>query len=422
MKTVISPKAINGSITPPPSKSITQRAYAAALLHNGKTIIQNTGGSADEVAALNIIQQLGASVDCINEDTLIIQSKGLNPTTNEINCNESGLAARLFTPIVALSNTEIVVNGKGSLLTRPMSEHIDTLSTLGVPIQSDNECLPLHITGPIVPDNITVDGSLSSQFLSGLLIAYAFSATKEVSITVDNLVSRPYIDLTLQTLKYFGKSIEHKDYKSFKIIHTEDIADDIYINIENDWSAAATLLVAGAINGDIVLENLNSNSLQADIAVLDILKQSGANIDVSTYSTSIKKADQLTSFNFDASNCPDLFPALSVLAACCNGTSSIKGTNRLVHKESNRLDSITDMLTSFGITYQNENDTLNIIGGRINAATINSHNDHRIVMAAAIGGLVAEGDMVIENTEAVSKSYPDFFAHLSLLGADIEQT
>lgn len=422
MKATINPGKINGTITPPPSKSITQRVYAAALLHKGKTIIQNAGSSADEVAALNIVQALGAKADCINDDTIVITSEGIAPIGNEIDCNESGLAARLFIPIAAITKTELKVTGQGSLLNRPMQDHIETLSELGLEVAPNNGCLPITIKGQLQPENIVVDGSLSSQFLSGLLLAYTFTAEKEATIEVKDPVSLPYIDLTIQTLSYFNKNITNTNYKSFTVIPSEETeTSNIYYHIENDWSAAATLLVAGAITKNITIENILKDSLQADKAVLDVLAQVGTKLDVSDYSVTVQK-EALKAFSFDATNCPDLFPVLSILAAVCDGTSTIIGTNRLIHKESNRLESISSMLKEFGVEHQHKDNELKITGRKVlQAATIDSCNDHRIVMAAAIGGLIANGTVTINGADAVNKSYPDFFAHLSLLGADIEQ-
>lgn len=423
MNVTIKPCTINGTITPPPSKSITQRVFAAALLHRGKTIVQNSGQSADELAALDVIQLLGATTQAINDDTILISSNGITNEADKINCGESGLAARLFTPIVATTNKSIIISGEGSLLQRPMTAHIETLSSLGVEISSTSNLLPLTIAGPLQPDNITIDGSLSSQFLSGLLIAYAFTAKKEVEVKVSELASYPYIDLTLQTLKYFGKNIVNNDYKQFTITPIEEIdSSDIYYHIENDWSAAAALLVAGAIAGKVTIENTEAASLQADKAILEVLKQVGAKLDINDYSVTCEK-NGLNAFSFDATHCPDLFPVLSILAGACSGTSIIKGASRLIHKESNRLESISDMLSQFGIEHQHLNDELHIIGTtEIKAGTINSHNDHRIVMAAAIGGLVATGTTTIKGAKAIDKSYPDFFAHLLLSGVEIEQS
>ncbi|HEY1032707.1 MAG TPA: 3-phosphoshikimate 1-carboxyvinyltransferase [Flavipsychrobacter sp.] len=398
MQAIISPGKISGTLTPPASKSLMQRACAAALLHNGTTISHNPGISDDDKAALRIVQQLGASVDCAADNSIIIKSNGIRPVSNSIDCGESGLSARLFIPIASMHTGSITVNGHGSLLNRPFDVYADVLPQLGVQVTGSK--LPMMITGPVQPKNITIDGSISSQFLSGLLFAFAYSATEPVVITVNRLNSKPYIDMTLDVLRTFGKKIHHEDYHKFYINPQTVTSSDIEINIEADWSAAANFIIAKAIGHAISINNLNPNSLQADRAILQVVNE------------------QKTAFNFDATDCPDLIPILSVYAAYCSGTSTIQGMNRLVHKESNRIESTTAMLHTFGITYSLQDDMLEISGGKpLQSCTINGYNDHRIVMAAAIAALGADEDVTINDAQAVAKSYPDFFKHLSSLGA-----
>ncbi|MCB0698768.1 MAG: 3-phosphoshikimate 1-carboxyvinyltransferase [Chitinophagaceae bacterium] len=421
MQAIVEPGTISGTITAPPSKSIMQRACAAALLHNGKTIINNPGNSADDKAALNIIQQLGAEISYTENGILEIISTGVQPTT-DINCGESGLSARLFIPIAACTDKAVTITGSGSLLKRPMTEYLSILPELGVTIKSNNDTLPFKVTGPLQPKDITVDGSLSSQFISGLLITFAFYATEPVTITVDRLTSKPYIDLTLQVLEHFGKQVANKDYKAFTITPTEEETQDIFINIEGDWSAASAMLVAGAIAGDITIEGIDRSSLQGDKAIVNILKQAGATVEENEYSVSILRPEMLAAFEYDATDTPDLFPVLSVLAGVCKGESTIRGVKRLIHKESNRIVSISDMLSALGIFHSVYEDELVIEGKEMfQYAKIDGYNDHRIVMAASIAALRSKGPVTIHGMEAVNKSYPDFFAHLSLLGASVMQ-
>jgi len=215
MIATIQPSHLSGSIQAAASKSSMQRACAAALVTKGKSVIKNPGHSNDDKAAMDIIQRLGAEI-IINNEELIINSEGVKPVSSEIDCGESGLSIRMFTPLVALSEKQITINGGGSLSSRPMDFFDEVLPQLNVKVQSKNGKLPLVIQGPVIPKNITVDGSLSSQFLTGLLMAYAASDAKDVSITVNNLKSRPYIDLTLNVMKQFGMKVpENKNYESF---------------------------------------------------------------------------------------------------------------------------------------------------------------------------------------------------------------
>lgn len=398
MQAIISPGKPSGSITPPASKSLMQRACAAALLHTGKTIINNPGISDDDKAALNIIQQLGAHVRH-SKDYIEITSHGINPISDSINCHESGLSARLFIPIAALYHQQLTITGKGSLLSRPMDVFGEIFPSLGVGIQRNNNLLPVRIKGPLHPKNTSIDGSLSSQFLTGLLFAYAFAAKEVVTIRVSNLNSKPYIDLTLDVLRKFGKNIANNNYESFTIHPQPALHDDVEITIEADWSTASNFVVANAIAGSIDIEQLNASSLQADSAILQIVN------------------NERTAFNFDATDCPDLIPILAIYAGTCSGTSTISGTNRLVHKESNRITSTTALLDKLGVKFELGDNTIKITGvQQFKNCIVDSYNDHRIAMAAAIAALYADGDITINHAEAVAKSYPDFFKDLAALG------
>lgn len=418
MQAIISPGPIKGTIQVPASKSMMQRVCAAALLHQGKTTIFNPGSSADDKAVLAIIEQLGVNIT-YRGDTIEIVSNVLTPGNQNIDCDESGLAARLFIPIVALSDKAITVSGKGSLLHRPMHDCKAILSQCGVDINDNNGYLPFTIKGPLQVQDLKIDASSSSQSLTGLLFAYAFAATQPVRIHVTNLTSKPYIDLTLQVLAQFGKHIRHDNYAVFHIDPLGFTApNDISITIEADWSSASALMVAGAIAGDIKLKGLNLQSTQADKAIVNILQEAGAHIDTVQGIIHVKQGE-MVAFEFDATDCPDLFPVLSILAASCEGQSSIAGIHRLLHKESNRIESIADMLMQFGIIFSIEDDTLVINGTEvIEHATIDTYNDHRIVMAAAVAALRATGTVVVHEAEAVNKSYPSFFEDLSSLGAN----
>ncbi len=421
MKVTIEPGGISGSVEAPPSKSITQRAFAAALLHKGTSIIHNAGSSADELAALHIIGSLGANVitdtSIKNGSTITIESKGVVPVGDSIHCNESGLSARLFTPIAALHHSPVHITGHGSLLGRPIEGIDDLLPKLGVTVSNYNGYLPYTVCGPLEPISTKLYAGGSSQLVSGIFYAYAAAVTQPVTLQVAGLKSKPYIDLTLQVLEQFGKKITHRSYREFDIdpANFTNIAQP-EITVEADWSSAACMLVAGAIAGSITVTNLKHDSLQADRAILGVLQQAGAGISITTDSIGTYRT-ALSAFEFDATHCPDLFPALAVLAVFCQGDSRIQGVHRLFHKESNRIESIAEMLWSFGISFSVEDDTLCIEGGtRPGGTVIDSYNDHRIVMAAAVCALRAKSRVDITGAEAVNKSYPAFFKDLASCG------
>jgi 3-phosphoshikimate 1-carboxyvinyltransferase len=417
MTTIVSPSIIHGKLAAPASKSSMQRACAAALLHKGTTHIHNAGISNDDKAALDIIQQLGATIG-FNNNYVEIISTGfgayvLEPKT--INCGESGLSIRMFSPIAALSSSSIYIIGEGSLQKRPMDFFDEIFPQLGIEINSTNGKLPLQIKGPLQPQNIAIDGSLSSQFLTGLLFAFGEAATEEVTITVIDLKSKPYIDLTLHVLEHFGFNIENDNYERFIINPKEKIENKIInYTVEGDWSSASFLLVSAAIAGSIKLSGLDMQSTQADKAIMQALKSSGAMVNSSNDFIEITKAD-LHAFEFDATDCPDLFPPIAALAAYCKGTTTIKGTHRLAAKESDRAKTLQDIFGKMGINIILQNDKMMIEGGKIKSAEVSSHHDHRIAMAAAVAALGADGDITINDAEAINKSYPNFFIDLKQL-------
>jgi 3-phosphoshikimate 1-carboxyvinyltransferase len=437
MKVTIYPSEIKGTIQAPASKSSMQRACAAALLSKGKSIIRNPGHSNDDKAAIGIIKALGAEVKMENGEWKV-ESRGVQPVTSGIDCGESGLSFRMFTPIVALSEKEITVNGSGSLLSRPMDFFDKILPKLGVKIKSNKGKVPMVVQGPLVPANIEVDGSLSSQFLTGLLMAYSatspqtplqrrgafgYSGSSTVTIRVRNLKSKPYIDLTLDVMKKFGMRVpENKNYEEF-IFHDEDIHDarrtthDYFV--EGDWSGGAFLLVAGAIAGSITVRGLDISSTQADRAVVDAMINANASIAMEAKGIKVHPGG-LRGFEFDATDCPDLFPPLVALAAYCKDETKIKGVSRLIHKESNRAATLLQEFGKMGVKIDFSDDMMIIYGGsKPKGAKLHSHHDHRIAMACAVAALKAGGETVIEEAQAVKKSYPDFYTDLKSLGASV---
>jgi 3-phosphoshikimate 1-carboxyvinyltransferase len=420
MKIRIQPSALKGRVTAAASKSSMQRALAAALLRKGRTTIINPGNSNDDNAALDTIQKLGARVSHDN-GRLIVDSNGIHPVTDTINCGESGLGIRMFTPIAAMSGHRLTVTGTGSLITRPMDFFDEIFPKLDIQIQSSNGKLPMVIQGPLKPHDIEVDGSLSSQFLTGLLMAYAASEADNVTIRVRDLKSKPYIDLTIKVLEDFGWKVEQENYQAFHFNAAQtDRWPDREYRVEGDWSGAAFLLVAGAVAGNIIVEGLDTFSTQADRMVLQAIMASGAILSVSPEQISIGQAS-LKAFHFNASECPDLFPPLVALASFCNGKSVIEGVHRLTHKESNRALTLQEEFGKLGITIQLQDDLMIIEGGTlVKAAHVHSHHDHRIAMACAVAALRADGPVTIGNADAINKSYPDFYGHLKKLGAIVE--
>lgn len=420
MIVTIQPSVIKGVIKAPVSKSSMQRACAAALLTKGTTQILHPGKSNDDLAALDTIKKLGASIVHNEDGSLTITSQGVVPESDRINCGESGLGIRMFTPIAALSKKEIVIDGTGSLVNRPMDFFDKIFPELRVSISSNNGRLPLQIKGPLIPANIEVDGSLSSQFLTGILMAYGAAGAHNVTVHVNGLTSRPYIDLTLQVMKYFGVNVENDNYEKFYFPSPAGKYNPSKYTVEGDWSGGAFLLVAGAVSGDITVKGLDIFSTQADKAIVQALMSCGAKISVADDVIDIGPA-ALRSFHFDATDCPDLFPPLVALASYCEGTTVIEGVKRLTHKESNRALTLQQEFEKMGVSIELQGNKMFIAGGKaVRGAKVHSHHDHRIAMACAVAGLKADGETSIQDAEAINKSYPDFFEDLLSLGTIID--
>lgn len=404
---------LKGVVAPPCSKSYAQRALAVALLAKGRSVLRNMDFCKDTLSALDCIQMLGAKVERTDDNTIVVDG-GLAPQSDSLCVGESGLSARLFTPIASLCREPIVINGEGTLLYRPMDMMIHPLRRLGVDVRDGGGRLPIEVCGPMQGGEIDVDGSVSSQFVTGLLLSLPL-ADNDTVINVAGAVSKPYLDMTIDTAARFGVAIEHNDYEQFYIAGGQSYTPTDYA-VEGDWSAAAMLLVAGAVAGEVTVKNLSMLSKQADVAVCDALVRAGA--ELTTEDNTVTAAHrELRGFEFDATNCPDLFPALATLAAAAEGESRIVGTRRLEHKESNRAEAIRKEFGKIGIEVDlSEPNVMKITGGKITGGVeVESYGDHRMAMTLAVAALLSDREITIKGAECVSKSYPDFFETLSML-------
>lgn len=414
MQKTIHPSPISGTTTAPSSKSYAQRAIAVAALADGESILRNIGRCDDIDAALSAAEALGATVTRTGGDVSIIGHTAPVQASDVLSVGESGLSARLFTPIAALLSEKMVITGCGSLMSRPVSMMEEPLRRLGVRVTTSDGRLPVTVCGPLRGGKVEVDGSISSQFLSGLLTALPLAEGDSV-ITADNLMSRPYIDMTCDVLRSFGVHVDNDSYRTFTIKGGQRYKHQCY-NIEGDWSGASCLLVAGALAGDVTVTNLCGRSMQADKAILEALDYAGADISIEWGHVRVRRS-RLDSFSFDATHCPDLFPALVALAAGCRGESILLGTSRLTHKESDRAGVLIDLYSAMGIEINAEYDDAMIVrGGDIKGGvSLSSHGDHRMAMSVAISALRADKPITIEGAEAVSKSYAGFFDDLKRL-------
>lgn len=407
---------LRGTITPPCSKSYAQRALAAALLATGRTTLRGIELCRDTRSAIAAIEALGATVEIIDDNTIAIEG-GFSPRTDRLNVGESGLSARLFTPIAALDNKPMCISGEGTLLHRPMSMMIEPLKELGVKVRDGGGRLPIEVCGPMRGGRVVVDGSMSSQFVTGLLIALPL-AGRDTTVEVRGAVSIPYIDMTLDTIERFGVEVMYQegDYSEF-FIEGEQSYQAVDYTIESDWSAAAMIMVAAAIAGEQVrITNLSTLSRQADTAICRALERAGASLVIEENAITVSHRE-LEAFTFDATHCPDLFPALVALAAAAEGVSTIYGIVRLRGKESDRGEVLKEEYEKLGIEIEldYEENVMRVVGGKVSAAKVDSHDDHRIAMSLAITALRLDEELEITNRECVAKSYPSFFEDLEML-------
>jgi 3-phosphoshikimate 1-carboxyvinyltransferase len=416
MERSVEPSFVNGYIKAPPSKSMTQRAVAAAMLADGQSLILNPSYCDDSLAAMSIAVSLGARVEP-EADKMKITGAG-ELKEKKLNCGESGLAIRMFSPVAALNDEEIIMTGAGSLKKRPMQMICDALNQLGVNCRSTNGFLPLTIKGPLKGGYCEIDGSISSQLLTGLLMSLPLADDDSI-IRVNNLKSKPYIDMTIGLLRDFGVKISNENYELFKVPGQQKYHAGNY-EVESDWSGGSFLLVAGAINGNLKVSGLRTGSFQSDKAILKALESAGANMKISDDQIEVSKS-ALKAFEFDATESPDLFPPLVALASYCEGVTKLKGAARLLHKESNRAAALLEEFRRMNINVELKDDNLLVTGGQVIGARVNSHDDHRIAMAAAVAALGASGTVFIKDSHCVAKSYPGFFNDLRKVGAVVHE-
>jgi 3-phosphoshikimate 1-carboxyvinyltransferase len=398
-----------------------QRALACAALAEGESLIRSPSRSADCLAALAAAAALGARVEDRGEVVAISGiplSERLRRAERRLSCGESGLCMRMFAPIAALFEGETELLAEGTLRKRSVSMAEAPLAALGAFCESAEGGLPpLRVRGRMLGGRASVDGRSSSQLLTGLLVSLPL-AERDSLLEVEGLASKGYVDLTLDTMRAFGVEAERDAaFREFHVRGGQAYRPTNFI-VEGDWSGAAFLLVAAAVAGSasLSLEGLDTSSAQPDRAILEALRSCGASFEERADAIAVGPG-RLKSFAFDATERPDLFPPLAVLALACAGTSELKGVSRLRGKESDRAAALAEELGALGARIEVEGDLMLVRGlgpgGRLAGGSVSSREDHRVAMAAAVASLLCESPVEIAGSECVSKSWPSFFEDLA---------
>lgn len=417
-KIIIKPKLLKGNIVVPSSKSLGHRGIIAAALSRGISRVDNIQLSKDIEATMEIMKELGAVVN-IEDQNLYIDGRKMFSYEKKLDlrCRESGSTLRFLIPLALTKDGDYIFHGEGKLISRPLEPYYEIFEEKGIKYSREEDGLPLKVSGKLTSGTYRVRGDISSQFITGLLFSLPIlEGNSRIQITT-KLESKGYIDLTLDILKDFGIEIENNNYKEFNIRGAQKYNSRNYY-VEGDYSQGAFFLVAGALGSSIVCSGLNKDSLQGDKVILDILEAMGCNVEESKEGIKVKPS-KTKGIEIDASNCPDLVPILTVLASLSEGETKIVNAKRLRIKECDRLHAITKELNKLGANIIELEDSLIISGvNELKGGEVDSHNDHRIVMALAIAATRARGNVIINNPRAVEKSYPNFFKDYFKLGGE----
>lgn len=408
-RVIIAPRILKGSVIPPPSKSAAHRAIICACLSNGISKIAPFEISDDMNATISAAKAIGANITQ-SENSIIVDGRyTFRVIDSKIDCLESGSTLRFMIPVAAVSGASIIFTGKGRLPKRPIRPYLDCLPQHGVNCITEGG-LPLKISGKLKSGKFSLPGNISSQFITGLLLALPLLSGDSIINLTTPLESSGYVDLTIGIMEQFGVKVEWQNQCLF--VKGEQKYTSCNFETEVDWSQAAFWISAGALGADIICEKLNANSIQGDKAILGIMQNFGARI-----SGTHVCAGSLSGCEIDASQIPDLVPVIAAVAALAKGKTVIRNARRLRLKESDRLQCITQGLNSLGADIQETDDGLIINGvDELRGGIADGCNDHRIVMALAIAAMRCRNNVVINGCECIKKSYPSFFEHYNKLG------
>ena len=404
MNIVIEPSSLKGEITAIPSKSVAHRMLICAALADGPTTLRIPKTSDDIDATADCLRALGAAITVNNED-YIVEPIAQIENIPLLDCGESGSTLRFLLPVAAAAADRCRFDGHGRLPERPLSDLTDAMKEHGVSF--DGEKLPFTIGGRLRGGIYRLPGNVSSQYITGLLLALPLCEEDSVIELTTALESASYIDITLSVLKTFGITV-HCERNRYIIPGKQVFRSPGTLPVEGDWSNAAFFLTAAAMNNDIAMTGLNPNSAQGDRKIIALLEQLGAVTQKDNGRLTLR-SDELKGCTIDIQDTPDLLPVLSVAAAFAQGKTTFINAARLRLKESDRLASSAAMIENLGGRAEVGEDELTVYGTGLIGGTVDSCNDHRIAMSAAVAATRCSKPVTILHAEAVKKSYPGFY-------------
>ncbi len=413
MKIAVHPSRLSGIIPGIASKSCLHRLLLCAALSSGETVIESVTMSKDIYATISAVSGLGKGVSAENGTLTVYDTK----RADTVNVNESGSTFRFLLPVAAAyaNGRTVTINGSDYLASRPISPLYEELVAHGAVI-SEKGRFPMTVGGKLSGGVYRLPGDVSSQFVSGLLLALPLCKGESRIVIEGKLQSKPYVDITVECLRLFGISVTETD-DGYVVPGDQKYISPGRVRCEADYSNAAFFLTAGALSESFVgVSGLKKNTTQGDAEIISLLSRFGAEPISSDDAVAFKKAT-LSATEIDATDIPDLIPIVSLIASVSEGVTTVSGAERLRYKESDRLRSVCELLTRLGGNVTETDDGLIIKGvPSLSGGEISSYNDHRIVMTAAIASLVSKNDVIINGAEAVSKSYPLFFEDFAALG------
>ena len=421
----IYPSKLKGEVKIPPSKSMAHRAIICAALSDGLCIIENIDYSDDIIATIDAMNSLGAKIVKHKDYIEVIGAYGSDEKPQEtriIDCNESGSTLRFLVPISLLFKGSSKFIGRGNLGKRPLTTYYNIFERQGIEYSYEEGNLNLVINGELNPGTFEVEGNVSSQFITGLLFTLPLLKEDSKIIITTEMESKGYIDLTLRAMSDFGVEIINNNYREFIIKGNQKYNARNY-RVEGDYSQAAFFLCADSLGNDVLCTDLDLNSLQGDKEVIDILERMNVVFNANDIGVKGTTNGELASTVIDGSQCPDIIPVLTSVAALTKGTTEIINAGRLRIKECDRLAAVTSELNKLGAKIIEKEDGLVVTGVEKlqGGVEVWSHKDHRIAMTLAIASTRCEEPIVIKDYECIAKSYPKFFEDFKALGGNVHE-